>query len=112
MDRRRHLLLSPALLAVLALGTAAGSQSAVAPVSARVVAVNIPPGAATTATTAPEAPDDKPKAYRDAYRKGYADAGKDCSKPESFSYNGSDLDRKGWVDGYNAGHADLCGKTS
>jgi hypothetical protein len=104
-------LLSPALLAVLALGAAAGSQSAVAPVSPRVVAANIPQGAATTATTAPAAPDDKPKAYRDAYRKGYTDAGKDCSKPESFSYNGSDWDRKGWVDGYNAGHADLCGKT-
>jgi hypothetical protein len=109
MDRRQHLLLSPALLAVLALGTAAGSQSAVAPVSARVVAANIPQG---TATTAPADPDDKPKAYRDAYRKGYTDAGKDCSKPESFSYNGSDWDRKGWVDGYNAGHAHLCGKTS
>ncbi|WP_371785934.1 hypothetical protein [Streptosporangium subroseum] len=108
MDRRRHLLLSPALLAVLALGTAAGSQSTVAPVSARVVAANIPQ---STATTAPEAPEGKPKAYRDAYRKGYSDAGKDCSKAESFSYNGSDLDRKGWVDGYNAGHADLCGKT-
>jgi hypothetical protein len=105
MDRRRHLLLSPALLAVLALGATAGSQSAAPPVSARVVAANIPQDAATTA------PEDRPKAYRDAYRKGYAEAGKDCSKAESFSYNGSDWDRKGWVDGYNAGHADLCGNT-
>ncbi|SNS83872.1 hypothetical protein SAMN05216276_1017102 [Streptosporangium subroseum] len=112
MDRRRHLLLSPALLAVLALGTATGPQFAVAPVSARVVAANIPQSTATTATADPEAPEGKPKAYRDAYRKGYTDAGKDCSKPESFSYNGSDLDRKGWVDGYNAGHANLCGKSS
>src|SRR5258708_695127 len=105
MDRRKRLLLSPALLAVLALGAAAGSQSAVTPVSTRAVAANVPQGKATTA------PDEKPKAYRDAYRKGYTDAGNDCSKAESFSYNGSDWDRKGWVDGYNAGHADLCGRT-
>jgi hypothetical protein len=108
MDRRQRLLLSPALLAVLALGAAAGSQSAVAPVSAQMMAANIPHGATITATTAP---DEKPKAYQDAYRKGYTDAGKDCSKAESYSYNGSDWDRKGWVDGYNAGHADLCGRT-
>lgn len=103
MDRtQRLLLLSPALLAVLTLGAADGSRSTAAPVSAQTAAVNVPQGKAT------ETPDEKPRAYRDAYRKGYTDAGNDCGKAESFSYNGSDWDRRGWVDGYNAGHANLC----
>ncbi|MDP9842641.1 hypothetical protein [Streptosporangium lutulentum] len=105
MDRRHHLLLSPALLAIFALGTAACSPSTITSVSARAVVENISHGKATPA------PDEQPKVYRDAYSKGYSYAGSDCSKAERFSYSGSNLDRKGWVDGYNAGHADLCGRT-
>ncbi|MEV8630582.1 hypothetical protein AB0395_02905 [Streptosporangium sp. NPDC051023] len=105
MDRRHRLLsLSPALLAVLALGAVAGSQTTAAPASARVVA-NAPQERAVPTPT----PYQQPKPYRDAYRKGYAEAEGNCAKAKSFSYDESaDWDRKGWVDGYNAGHTDLC----
>ena len=48
-----------------------------------------------------------PKEYWSAYKKGYGDA-KDCDKGAGFSYDGTDWDRKGWVDGYNAGHERYC----
>ncbi len=108
MDRRHRMSsLSPALLAVLTLGAVAGSPATAAPASAPVVARAPQEQATPTPTTY-----DKPKPYRDAYRKGYVDAGDNCGKGESFSYDESaDWDRKGWVDGYNAGHADLCQET-
>lgn len=113
MERRKRLLLfSPALFGVLALGAAVGSPATATPVSAQTVVANVPHAQATKAPAnkAAKAPDKKLKAYRDAYRKGYADAGKNCGKGK-ISYSGSDWNRKGWVDGYNDGHAALCNKT-
>ncbi|MEU1883104.1 hypothetical protein ABZ470_37865 [Streptosporangium sp. NPDC020072] len=88
MDRRHRP--SPALLAALAL-----SGVAFLP--------------ATTASAQVTPPGDKPPAYQQAYEKGYADSAHMCDKAASFSYEESDSwDRKGWVDGYNAGHAAQC----
>ncbi|MFD0888656.1 hypothetical protein ACFQ08_29320 [Streptosporangium algeriense] len=88
MDRRHRP--SPAFLAALALSGVAFLPGPAA--SARV------PG-----------PGDKPPAYQDAYEKGYAASADMCDKAPSFSYEESDSwDRKGWVDGYNAGHAAQC----
>ncbi|GAA3087737.1 hypothetical protein [Streptosporangium carneum] len=104
MNRRRHLLsFGPELLVILALGVVAGSHSTAVPVSGRTVATaNVPWGEAGQASGK------EPKEYWDAFQKGFADAGKNCGK--GFIYDKSnDWDRKGWVDGHNAGHAHLCG---
>lgn len=98
--KRRLIVLSATILATFALGLGGISHSSAAGNSARAVVANL-----SQPTPSPEK---KPPEYWGAYKKGYGDAGKDCSKADSFSYNGSDWDRRGWVDGYNAGHKQLC----
>ncbi|MEV7006279.1 hypothetical protein [Streptosporangium sp. NPDC051022] len=106
MDRRRCLLLAgPGLLMALAFGGAAASQPVAASAPERATAASVPLDKPIAELRG------KPKEYREAYVKGYTYAGKNCNKAESFSYGSSaSWDRKGWVDGYNAGHADLCKK--
>ncbi|WP_406312675.1 hypothetical protein OHA77_29550 [Streptosporangium sp. NBC_01639] len=117
MDGERRLaLIGSAFLLASALGPAAISLSPAASASGRAVVAEIPYGGAAgseTATVGALTPisDEKPEAYRKAYQKGYDEAGRDCGKGEGFSYGQSaDWDRKGWVDGYNAGHARFCEK--
>ncbi|MER5418256.1 hypothetical protein [Streptosporangium roseum] len=112
-SKRRLILISSALLAASALGPATISLTSAAQASARAVTAHAPHGltAGADPTTGPET-GGKPEAYWEAYRKGYTDAGEDCDKGKSFSYDASaDWDRKGWVDGYNAGHIQFCEKT-
>ncbi|MDF2708918.1 MAG: hypothetical protein K0R62_4570 [Nonomuraea muscovyensis] len=99
VSTQRLILLSATLVAASALAPAAASQSSAATGSARTAATNVSP-----ATPSPE---EMPKEYWSAYKKGYGDA-KDCDKGAGFSYDGTDWDRKGWVDGYNAGHERYC----
>ena len=109
MDRRRHLLLSPALLAVLALGATAGSQSAVAPVSARAVAANIPQG---RGHHGPRGSGRQAEGIPGRLQKGLLRRRKGLQQAGDFLLQRIGLGQKGLGDGYNAGHADLCGKTS
>ncbi|WP_326824914.1 DMT family transporter [Streptosporangium sp. NBC_01756] len=103
-----------AAVGLLALGERRGTVEPVASASGRAVVAEIPYGGAAgseTVTVGALTPisDEKPEAYRKAYQKGYDEAGRDCGKGEGFSYGQSaDWDRKGWVDGYNAGHARFC----
>ncbi|MET8339438.1 hypothetical protein ABZV14_38520 [Streptosporangium canum] len=114
MDSKRRLtLIGSALLAALALGPATISPASAAPASARAVGARVPHGltAGADPTMGPES-GDKPEAYWKAYRKGYNDAGEGCDKGKNFSYDASaDWDRKGWVDGYNAGYVQFCEKS-
>lgn len=114
MDSKRRLtLIGSALLAAFALGPATISPASAAPASAQAVGAHVPLGltAGADPTTGPET-GDKPEAYWKAYRKGYNDAGEDCDMGKNFSYDASaDWDRKGWVDGYNAGHVQFCEKS-
>ncbi|WP_433243364.1 hypothetical protein ACQPYK_39705 [Streptosporangium sp. CA-135522] len=106
-DKRRLTLISSALLTASVLGAAAMSQFSAVPASAQTIVASVPPGASATEPTAGA----KPEAYWKAYRKGFMDA-KGCDKGTSFSYDESaDWDRKGWVDGYNAGHVAFCENT-
>ncbi|SFL02454.1 hypothetical protein SAMN05216275_14821 [Streptosporangium canum] len=114
MDSKRRLtLIGSALLAASALGAATISPASAAPAPVRATGTHVPhsPTAGADPTMGPES-GDKPEAYRKAYRKGYKDAGEDCGKGKDFSYDASaDWDRKGWVDGYNAGHVQFCEKS-
>ncbi|MFC7640735.1 hypothetical protein ACFQX6_06770 [Streptosporangium lutulentum] len=92
MDRRHHLLLSPALLAIFALGTAACSPSTITSVSARAVVENISHGKATPA------PDEQPKVYRDAYSKGYSYAAATAARRSASPTAGRTwTGRAGWT---------------
>ncbi|MFF5208625.1 hypothetical protein [Streptosporangium sp. NPDC000396] len=107
--RRRLMLLGSALLATLTLGPAATSPSSAASAPAPAAGANTPQSAAASRATRAEPTPNKPQEYWAAYEKGYDDAGKMCDKQAGFSYKESDdWDRKGWVDGYNAGHQELC----
>ena len=109
--KRQLMLLGPALFAALTLGSVSIAYASGTPDPEPAVAVA---SQNVTAKGAPAPTPDPRGGYWNGYRDGYRAAGQDCSRPRTRSgllpggeTRISDYDR-GWLDGYDDGHAKFC----
>lgn len=113
---RRLAVLTPALLAALAVGPTGTSQAAAAPGCAKGVTVSTVQEAAKTGTAQPRRcrrGHDRAqyqRGYRDGFRQGFRDGRHDCRKrtPRYFHRTG-DCYTFGWIAGYERGYSRFCG---
>ncbi|MFF3439677.1 hypothetical protein [Streptosporangium sp. NPDC002721] len=107
MDGKRQLIvLGPALLAALALGSVSFSSASATPDPEQTVTTSTPKKAAVDPSPSTSAED--PRGYWQGYRDGYRAAAQDCRRrARSFAGPPSDYDR-GWLDGFDSGFARFC----